>query len=317
MNKWILGLSLTVIVAVACIYIFIPSKIVVSSAALVGMSENGTARFLFDENKWGNWWTYKSDDEPVNFNHTRGSFICNEDSFRLAELFHMSANIAIHHQQNTIQSKLLAVSVTTDTTGIQWACTLDAGNNPFTRYRKYLEAKALKKNMDQVLSHFRAFAQKPENIYGISLTRASIKDTVLISAKAVFTQKPHTPDIYKLVSSIQQYIQQKGAKQSGNPIYNITRSDRNQYHLMVAVPTDRILAGDSRFSFKRMIRGSFIISEARGGEYSIEQAQKNLDLFFNDYNKTPMAIDFQMLVTDRLQVADTAQWVTLLYKPVF
>jgi hypothetical protein len=41
-----------------------------------------------------------------------------------------------------------------------------------------------------------------------------------------------------------------------------------------------------------------------------------MQLYFDDYDKTSMAITFQYLVTDRIKEADTAKWITEIYAPV-
>jgi len=315
MKKLMLSLVLILVLLVAAVYIFIPAQIKVSAVKKIGASEPGTAR-LFLDSSWTKWWG--ADDSTGNsFSAENGVYICNGSEFRLAKLLHMSADITITHNEQAFTSRALVIAKTTDTSVIQWQLTLDGGSNPIERFKNYRTAVALKKNIDNVINRFRHFVEKPENVYGITLARTSIKDTLFISKKASYSYYPHTAAIYEQVAILKTYAEKNGAQQISAPIYHITRIDSNHYELMTAVPINKKLDGDATFTFKRMIPGSFIVAEVKGGEQAVETASRNLDQFFEDYNKTAMAISFRMLLTNRLETPDSTQWVTRLYHPVY
>ena len=71
------------------------------------------------------------------------------------------------------------------------------------------------------------------------------------------------------------------------------------------------------YTFKKMIKGSFMVTEVVGGEYTVAKASKSLQQYFTDYKKTSMAINFTMLITDRMYQPDTTKWITRLYQPVY
>jgi len=54
----------------------------------------------------------------------------------------------------------------------------------------------------------------------------------------------------------------------------------------------------------------------RGGQGTVENALEQMQLYFDDYDKTSMAITFQYLVTDRIKESDTTKWITEIYAPV-
>ncbi len=316
MKKWIVSLVLIVVLLCAATYLFIPSKISVVSASYIGASENSSARYLLDSAKWKQWWTF-TDSAGNSLPYQNGFFISNGDTFRLDKLLHMSADIIIKHSTDTTRSRVLLIAQSNDSCVLQWQCSLDAGANPITRFQQYRKAIALKKAIDKVISHFRVFAENPENVYGLKLTRSSINDTLFMSNKVIYNAIPTTPDIYRQVQQLQAYIEKNGGVQSGNPIYNTIKTDATHYQLMVAVPINKVMTGNDLFSFKRMIRGSFIVTDVKGGEQAIENASNSLDLFFSDYSKTSMAMNFRMLITNRLETPDSSQWVTRLYHPVY
>ena len=120
-----------------------------------------------------------------------------------------------------------------------------------------------------------------------------------------------------MVQKIQAYIKTKAALQTGNPIFNISETGKNQYQLMCAIPIDKTITGNNAFACKKMIKGSFMIAEVVGGDSTVKKASASLQQYFADYRKTSMAINFNMLITDRIYQPDTAKWITRLYYPVY
>jgi hypothetical protein len=309
-------LSLTVLFCI-CIYIFIPGKLTVSSAAVMQASENGTQRFVLEAHNWRAWWNYRNQYPASYTQQPADSFLANEDLFRLTESLYKSAKIEIIHNSKPISTELMIIPLGSDSTGIEWKYSVATGPDPFKRLSRYLDAKKVKESMDAVLADLRQFLSKKENVYGISIQKTSTTDTLLVTSKTTLAAYPHTPEIYTLVKKIQAYAMKNGAKQTGSPIYNITPIDSTHFQLMAAIPVDKEIHTNNGFSFRRMVRGSFMVTEVTGGEYTVEKASKSLQQYFNDYRRTSMAISFTMLITDRLYQPDTAKWITKLYQPVY
>lgn len=314
--KWILIPIELLIVIILSAYIFIPSQLSISSARVLPASENAVHRFLMDAQKWQKWWGDSTgvDSRPKD---TQGSFTRNGYEFVLTEKWYKSAGISIQSQNLQLLSKIYIIPFPLDSTGIEWKSTFQVSNNPFSRISQYFALRKMKKTMDLVLGDLSRFLENNENVYGISLSKNSTKDTLLVTSKSIFSYAPATPEIYGLIQKVQGYATQNGAVQTGYPIYNISTLDGTQYQLMVAVPVDKRVPNNSRFSFKRMIPGSFMVTEVVGGDSAINRAFNSLQLFFNDKKKISMAIPFQMLVTDRMQQTDSSKWITRIYQPVY
>ena len=56
--------------------------------------------------------------------------------------------------------------------------------------------------------------------------------------------------------------------------------------------------------------------EVTGGQKEIEEAQKQMELYITDYQRSIIAIPFQMLITDRTREPDSSKWITRIYFPV-
>jgi len=314
MRKLILILLVILALCMASIYLLIPSSIPVSSAEVVKTPDVAAERYIIGEHQWSRWWNYgesnaASSEGPV---YRKGDY-----SYRQTGKFYKSIDIAIEKDGRKLSSKLLLIPLSVDSTGIEWKTELPTGYNPASRLMRYFEAKKLKQNMDGIMDNLKSFLSKTENVYGISIEKNRLKDTLYVSTKQLFTAYPSIKDIYQLVDKIKNHIAQNGTQVTGSPIYNITRMDEDRYQLMTAVPTDRSLKETGVFSMKYMVKGSFMITEVLGGENQVHEASRNMQQYFQDYRKTSMAMNFTMLVTDRILQPDSSKWVTKLCMPVY
>lgn len=314
MKKLLLFLMVTLVLFGLGVYVFIPAKLSLTSTAVIKTTDIGTERFVIDEANWGKWWNYSKDSS---IHPAPASFMVNGDEFKLMQKFYKSIDIRINHHSRELKSKLLIISLALDSTGIEWNSDYELGNNPFTRFTGYFDARQVKKNMDEVLVNLKAFLSKKENVYGIPIERNHLKDTLYVTAKTILPTQPSNADIYALIKKIQDYAAKNNVKQTGSPIYNVTEMENNRYQLMAGIPLDKSLKEVAGFSMKYMVKGSFIITEVVGGDYTVNQASKSLLQYFQDFHKTSMAMNFTMLVTDRMLQPDSSKWITKLYQPVY
>lgn len=313
MKKLLLILLVVLSFFTLSLYLFIPGKITIDSSVVIKTTDVGTERFVIDETKWPLWWNYgKSGD------HQAGPvFTYNGYSFQQTGKFYKSVDISIGKEKRSLHSKLLIIAMAVDSTSLQWKSELTTGSNPVARLTAYLEAKRIKKNMDEILGNLKDFLSKTDNIYGIHIERNRLRDTLYVSSKQTLPKNPTVKEIYHLIDKIKTYIKQNGTEPSGSPIYNATRMDEGRYQLMAAVPVNRQLKETNDFSMKYMVKGSFMITEVAGGDSTINKAAKNMQQYFQDYRKTSMAMNFTMLVTDRILQPDSSKWVTKLCMPVY
>lgn len=317
MKKLLLVLLSALVLFCIAIYIFIPGKLNITSSAVVHATDIATERFIIDENKWGNWWNYSNQYAESNNPQHGKVFISSGYEFKSIMKYYKSADILIHNHEQQLESKLIIIPLAVDSTGIEWKCSFSMGSDPFTRLTRYREAKQVKKILDEVLNNLKLFLSKNENVYGINIERNYLKDTLYVAAKSILPTYPSTQDIYALIKKIQVYADKNGANQTGNPIFNVSQIENSRFQLMAAVPLDKPLKELDGFSMKHMVKGSFMITEVVGGEYAVNKASKSLQQYFQDYRKTSMAMNFTMLITDRLYQPDSTKWITRLYLPVY
>ena len=223
--------------------------------------------------------------------------------------------VSVKHNNDTVHSKISLVQLSADSIGIMWQCQLPATANPFIRIQRYFNAVSIKRNIEQVLNNFQSFVEKDENIYGMKILKASIKDSFLISEKKLFKQPPTMDEVYALINDLKEYATKNNCIQTNAPMLNIL-NDSGEYRVMVALPVDKKVAPQSAISWIKMVKGNYMIAHVQGGLGTVQNALQQMQNYFSDYNKTSMAIPFQYLVTDRIKERDTTKWITEIYAPV-
>jgi hypothetical protein len=312
MKKWIAGLVLALILTVSCVYLFIPSKIVISTIISSQATINGEFRYISSEEKWPRWWQ-DSDGKP----HRPGDpFTYNETSFRLIKHSYNVVGIEIEQNGLKLPSIIHLVSFKIDSTVAIWQGELPAGKNPVTRIINYRKALEIRKNMNRVMKNLSSFISNSKNVYGVSITRTTNQDSTLLSARFISPAYPTTSELYDYFDAVRENIKKQKAKSTGYPMMNVIKLENDSFETEVAVPTSRELKNDGEFIFMRMIPGNSMMTEVTGGSYTANEALRQIELFIADYGRFKIANSFQSLLTNRLSEPDTLKWITKIYVPV-
>ena len=282
-------------------YIFIPSNINVSAVTVVNAPTGSVYRFVNNENTWRE----KLMPDNAFKEYTISSKVQN------------GVDVVLRDNDDTINTKLILIFPGGDSTIIHWDCSLSAGMSPFSRIDAYSKAVEIKKSMDSVLYKLKLYTSEPENIYGLNIYKGSIKDTTLISTKTMLDHYPSTNEIYSLVNKLDDYAIKSGALITGNPMYNVTPVEKDTIRLMVALPVNKSLPKDNSIIPVKMVPGNFLIAQVSGGEGTVRNGLVQMQNFVADCNKTPMAIPFSYLITNRADEPDTSKWITKIYMPVY
>lgn len=303
MKKVVIAILALTFILFACIYIFIPSTINGSVLTTFKAPINGVYRCTNNETMLDKWM-------PATIMNMK-SKIATSNSSTLA------TDINFYNEQDTITSTISMFNIVNDSIAVQWKFSIDAGNNPFTRLKKYNEAVDFKKTLDSVLHQLKIFASNDDNIYGLHVQEARTKDTLVITTKTNLNHYPDTKEIYALISHLQQYANRHGAKQSNHPMYNITKLNGDSVRLMVGLPVNKSVPENNSVTMVKMVKGRFLVCEIKGGDGAIHNAMTQMKYYFPEHHRTAMAIPFIYLITDRTVETDTTKWVSEMYSPVF
>lgn len=303
MKKWFIGIGIVLIIFIACVYIFIPGSLGISQVTPVNSSPNGTYRSLADTGKWRNWFPAAN-----GFSH-------NGYNFTLQQTLPHGIDVMIKKDELNIPSRIVIIPVERDSVTLVWQCTYPSGNNPFSRIGSYQRAVGLKNSFAEILLKLKSHVETTANVYGYDIQQTSTTDTLLMAARGSTATYPSMHEAYQLVNQLKDYIIINGAQQTGYPMLNVTPTV-NQYQFQVAVPVNKILPDKGIIFSRRMVPGNFMMLEAKGGLKTIDHAMRQLQQYAVDYQRTSMAIPFQVMVTDRMKEQDTTKWITRIYYPV-
>ncbi|MGI8950258.1 MAG: hypothetical protein ACR2FN_01605 [Chitinophagaceae bacterium] len=317
MKKWIIGIFIISVLSTVITYILIPNNIIISNFASVKCNSDGAFRSLSQINNWISWWPSNASDNAEDSIDKKKFLIYTEDRYCVTQVKNYIIDVLIEHNDLKINSTINLFPLSIYSVEINWKCTLNASLNPIKRIQQYMEAVKIKKNMADILKTLSSFLSKNENVYGIKIEKTSTKDTLLVATKSEFDFYPSNSNVYDLINILKKYINKQRATQTGYPIINITQLSAKQFQLMVAIPTNKELKNERNIFFKRMIPGNFYTTEVKGGNYTVNNALNNLQLYMQDYQNTEMAIPFEALITDRIMEPDSSKWITRIYQPTY
>ncbi len=310
MKKIILAVTVFLIICLSCIYLIIPSTIIISRIDPIRSYQNGITRFFRDSNKIREWGKTFALQENNGFTLKGYTYTFKKGLSSLVKVFIRNSNFKV-------ESVLFSMPVYKDSSNIYWETKIKTGINPFARIKKYFEIKRLKENMNEVANHLKSFLDKNENIYGIHVEEINLRDSLLISAKTMLNHYPTEPDIYKEADKLKAYAKSKGAGPTDSVMLHVEKLDSLEYEMMVGLPINKDIPGSKDIHTKRMPYGkSMFVSVITGGTANVQKGMEQLKLYLIDSERASPAIPYEMLITNRLTEKDSTKWVTRLYYPV-
>ncbi len=312
MRKLILPAVLLIVIC-AVAFFTIPKQLVVSTIMKMPVNTDGLFRKLSDEKSWQQWWPGQVDTGSGKaYTFTAGKF-----NFTLTEVLYRSFKINISKNGRTDSSLMQIIPLGKDSVVINWTTKIETGNNPFTRMFRYLRASSLKGKTIDILTALQVYSSQTKNLYGVDIKKEIVTIEFMVKTSKDFDHYPNTGDIYTMVDEAANYITSQNGEAGGKPMLNITSADSVHYKAQVAIPVKQPIAGNDSFATKAMFKGGNILTaEVTGGVKKVEASVAGFNQYILDYEKTMMAMSFQMLITDRRKETDSTKWVTALYYPV-
>ena len=312
MKKGLIFLLVLLVLVVGAIYIFIPNQLRVSRELLLNANSFGVYRSLADENTWNKWWPGNDSSKSTALPELDGF------QFEVRNKLFKTLEVGLKGQGQDYSSGILFIPLEHDSSAIRWEVPIETGSNPINKLSRYFEARKIANTLSTVLKSMKPYMEKEENLYTLSIKQGMVVDTAFVSTRSVFNHFPTTEEVYAMIGKLHEHVAKLNGKENGYPMLNIDSSAVNkEYEVMVAIATDRLLPEQGDIKIKRMIRGNILIAEVTGGPLTIKEGMSQMHEYVRDHQRTPAAIPFQLLVTDRLKEKDTSKWVTELRYPVF
>ncbi len=313
MKKIILFISIFLIICIAAVYIFFPKKLFLSSALSFHANGDGLYRSLAEDINWKKWWpgtVTGTDNNSLRFTHDN----CD---FQVRKLLYSAIQLTLIKNGDSSDGLLRIIRFNNDSIRIELLSELNASPDPFSRVSTYFRGKRIEKTFDDIVSSLSKYASDKRNIYGFNIKNEIVPFQNLVSTKQSFSHYPTTEDVYTMIGRLRNYIDRSGAKELFSPMLNIKKIDSATYTAQAGLPVDRALPDKDDISSKWMMKGGNILAgEVTGGQKQIEEAQRQMELYIMDYQRSIIAIPFQMLITDRSKEPDSTKWVTRIYYPV-
>ena len=134
--------------------------------------------------------------------------------------------------------------------------------------------------MTGVMKVFSSFISKPENVYGMTIYKTTVRDTTDCfqpdSRARIIRQ---LPELYGYFDTLKQSIIKQKASPVGFPIMNLRKMPDGSYETQTGMPTNRLLKNDGKILALRMPPGLFMTADIRGGAYTVDEAMRQLELF--------------------------------------
>ncbi len=312
MKKWV-----TVVIVIAGLlllsaYIFFPKKINSINTTKIGCSINVLDRFVLEEGKWQDWWPGQVLPDSITNKH-----IYEYNGYRYTIIVRKYNSILVQISQSDLEviGGIVFLPIK-DSVLAEWKYTLATNSNPINKINLYRVTRNINTDLKDILQSMKRFLESNLKVYGMSVAEVKVKDTILVSTKFSGKNYPTTPEIYKVIDSIKNYISLHNAIETNPPMLNIWR-DSGLYKTTIAIPVNRAISENKVFSMKRMVPGNILVSEVKGGDYTSTEGLRQLGLYVADNNFSSPAIPFESLVTNRMQEPDTSKWITKIYYPVF
>jgi hypothetical protein len=313
MKKILLFISIFLALCISAIYIFIPKKMVVSGALSFHANSDGLLRSLAKKGNWEKWWpgtVSKTSNNSLRFTH-------DDYDFQVREILYNAIQLKLIRNGDSSDGLLRIIPFNNDSIRVELLSQLEAHADPFGRLATYLRGKRIERAFDDIVLSLSKYASVTRNVYGLDIKNERVQYQNLVSTKQSFSHYPTTADVYGIIARLRNYIDQSGAKELFSPMLNIQRTDSTTYTAQVGLPIDRALPQKGEIITKWMMKGGNILSgEVIGGQKQIDEGDKQMQLYIIDYQRSIIAIPFQMLITDRTKEPDSTKWITRIYYPV-
>ena len=313
MKRFLIFFFILCVVILAIITFILPSNTSFSKKIYIKTNVNVVNRFLFNDTNWIKWWPAGLQNN-LTANNKKGD----KEDYAFIPRKQMYGGIIIGVKNNNTEYNTTAnlFTINKDSVSIVWDFLMQKTNNPYYKIKNYFFSRTVKKDAATILESLKTFLEKNENIYGLTIKKITVTDTILIAKKYKSTAYPSTQLIYDLVQQLKNYISLNDAEQTSFPMLNI-KYDGGYYNTMVAIPVNKILPNEGDISLKIMIPGNILVTEVKGGNFTTNKALKELESYMDDNDLNAPAIPFESLITNRIQEPDTSKWVTKIYYPIY
>lgn len=147
LKKLITTITILLIVVIISIFLFIPAVFNINETGFFNNNSSVCANNLLIESNWQKWWPEKITKDS--------NYVFQNTTFTIIDRSPYKADIdLINKNKKSINSTITLVFYKADSTGFEWKCKLNPGNNPISRLESYFLAIEIKKKMEKLMKAY-------------------------------------------------------------------------------------------------------------------------------------------------------------------
>lgn len=289
---------------------FLPKEQSLSSSVTFDSPLEAPTRLVSAPTRWKNWWPGQVVNDSV-YQYQQMEFHIRKILLNGFQSQLRTGNLPMTADFNFFVAGSLSIQC-----NINILATFSA--NPFVKAIQYLSWSKTRRSVTEFMKQVEQNFTDTEKVYGCKIERQQLIHTSYVSLKQSFDHAPSVTGIDSLVQELKQYISSKQGKEVDAPILHVSSLTPGRYEVMVAIATEKDMPSTSRYQLKNMVYGGFVmVTEVTGGRQKINACMHELENYVLDYRKSSPAIPYEQMITRRSTVADSNQWITKLYYPVW
>jgi hypothetical protein len=308
----ILALAL-ILLLIGASFLLIPSKLEISEVRQVHCISKSLNDCFNKKDFLIRWWPHPATDTTKRTN----DYSLDGCNYRPGRGSMSSTEITIECDGKKMDSRVLFLPLPNDSTTVQWISVVETSSNPITRFKLYMAALKLKKQMAKLLDEVANFSEKTINIYGFNIERTTFSDSLLLVTRFETIEQPGTETIYSHIDDLKNHLRKMNANYKDQPMVHVKTIEGSGFQTMIGLPIDHSISETSDFLLRRMpiMKDRFLFTEVKGGPGSIRNAHTAIEAYMEDHMLGAPAIPFEILLTDRRAIPDTSKWVTRVVYP--
>ncbi|RYY05892.1 MAG: hypothetical protein EOP43_07820, partial [Sphingobacteriaceae bacterium] len=157
LKKIIAGLFILLMLAIAAVYVLIPTDISINNNLIVTTTDAHVFQFLNHQKEWKKWWPGKA---VSDFNYQYNKYL-----YTIKQLNNDDVLITVANPELTINTKFSFLSTDANKVKLNWNGIKTSGFNPINRFEIFLQMNRIKKDMDAIMLKFKRFIEDDRNIY--------------------------------------------------------------------------------------------------------------------------------------------------------
>ena len=314
MRKTLLISGVLILLFLVGIYLFIPATITIHRSIRFSSSDINLTKYLRSSSGWGKWWP-EENSLPKKEKNTE--FCYQSFCYQVLKMTNTGAEIQLINNTTKSNSKLTYVAIGRDSIEVSWETRLENGFSPVGRIMNYQKALKITKNTDEILSRIEAFFDNEKLVYGLDVKGDIVRNKLLLTKEKTSAEYPDMNFVYDIIADLRKNIKRYDAREMASPMLSIYKPYKQDYIITVAIPIDKEIPFTQSISIRKMVDGKLLFTEVKGGPKTVENKLSSFHQYVKDKRLISPAMPYEMMITDRIQVPDTSQWITRIYYPVF